>query len=80
MGIPKFNDKDLDGIHKYLVDWNKWRKEKKVGLPDYTNDTIMLLPLIITLLKSEERLEKLTWVLIFLTIILATGTFLLLLH
>ncbi len=80
MSIPKFNDKDLDCIHEYLVDWNKWREKKKAGFPDYTDHNIMLLPLTISLLKSESRLNKLTCILIFLTIILAIETFFLLLY
>lgn len=80
INIPKFNKKDLEKINKYLADWDKWRKEKKVGFPDYTNHNIMLIPLTVSLLKSESRLNKLTYVLIFLTIILAIETLFLLFH
>jgi len=75
--IPKFSEKDLEQIHSYLAEWDKWRKEKKVGLPDYTRDTIHLLPLTIALLKSESTLSRLTLILIILTIILAIETFVL---
>jgi len=80
INIPKFNKKDLEEINKYLADWDRWRKEKKVGSPDYTDYNIMLLPLTVSLLESESRLNKLTYVLIFLTIILAIETLFLLFH
>lgn len=72
--IPKFDEKNLEQIHAYLVAWDKWRREKKVGLPDATRDTVHLLPLTIALLKSESRLSKLTLTLIILTTILAIET------
>ena len=80
MGIPKFNEEDLKDIHKYLADWNKWREKKKIGFLDYTDYNIMLLPLTISLLKSQSRLNKLTYTLIFLTIILAIETLVLLFY
>ncbi len=80
MNISTFNDKDLEKINKYILGWDKWREKKKIGFPDYTDSNIMLLPLTISLLKSESRLNKLTYILIFLTIILATETFFLLFH
>lgn len=72
--ILEFNEKDLEQLHNWIKKWDEWRREKKVGLPDYTRDTIYLLPLTIALLKSEHRLSKSTDVLIILTIILAIET------
>lgn len=79
MKIPKFNEKDLKEIHTWLQEWNKWRNSPEgiPDLPDFTRDTIHLLPLIIALLKSEAKLRKLTLILIILTSILAIQTFLL---
>jgi len=67
----KFNPRDWEEIHNYLKDWDNWRRNKKVGRPDYTSDSIFSIPLTIALMKSQEKIERLTKILIFLTIVLA---------
>ncbi len=70
----KFNPKELEEINKYLVKWDKWRRDKKVGLPDWTDYNIMLLPLTIALIKSSNNLKWITWILLGLTLILSIET------
>lgn len=70
----KFNPMDLEEINNYLSEWDKWRRKKKVGFPDYTNHNIMLLPLTISLIKSSNNLKWLNLILILLTSVLAIET------
>lgn len=72
----KFNIEDWNVLDKYLREWDEWRKGKR-GRPDYTSDAIFSIPLIISLLKSSEKLKWITWILIVLTLILAIETTLL---
>lgn len=66
----KFNPKDWEEINYYLRDWDAWRRKKKVGRPDYTSDAIYLVPFTIALIKSQNKIETLTKILIILTIVL----------
>jgi len=66
----KFNPKDWEELHNYLKEWDKWRKKKPVGLPDYTTDAIFTVPLTIYLMKSQKQMTILTWILIILTAVL----------
>ena len=70
----KFNPKEWEVLHEYLAKWDKWTKEKPVGRPDYTSDSIFLVPLTISLIKSSNYLKWLTGILIGLTLILALET------
>lgn len=67
----KFDPKDWEDLTRYLKEWDEWRRRERIGRPGYTTDAIYLVPHIIVLLNAQEKLERLTWVLIFLTIILA---------
>ena len=66
----KFNPNDWEEINNYLKNWDEWRRKKKVGRPDYTTNAIYLIPFTIALIKSQKKVERLTWVLIMLTIAL----------
>ncbi len=68
----KFDPNNWKEIHNYLKEWSKWSKNK--GRPDNTDTSIFLVPVIIAMLISGERLEKLTWALIALTIVLTLLT------
>lgn len=70
----KFNPKDWENIHNYLEEWDGWRRKKSVGRPDYTSDSIFLVPLIISLMKSSDNLRWLTLILLVLTLILSIET------
>lgn len=70
----KFNSKEWEKIHEYLKEWDNWTRKKFVGRPNYTSDTIFLVPLIISLIKSSDNLKRLTWFLLILTLILAIET------
>jgi hypothetical protein len=70
MKLP-FNEKEVIELNEWLAKWDKWRKQKGVGHPDWTGVAIFLMPLTIALLKSATRLTWLTWALIFLTGFLA---------
>lgn len=67
----KFDPNDWEEIVSYLKEWDEWRRKRSVGRPDYTTDSIFIVPHVIALIKAQERLEYLTWVLIILTLILA---------
>ena len=54
-----------------MKEWDEWRRKKSIGRPDYTSDAIFLVPHIIALIKAQETMERLTWLLIVLTIVLA---------
>lgn len=68
--IPEFKESDLKKLNNWIKKWDTWRRKKKVGFPDYTRETILLVPLTLALLRSESRLSILTIVLIILTFIL----------
>jgi hypothetical protein len=71
----KFKPEDWKELRKYLLQWNEWQTREKCGdRPDFTSDSIYLVPLTIALLKAEKRMEILTWVLIVLTVILTYRT------
>lgn len=70
MSELKFDPKDWEEIHRYLKEWDGWRRKKRVGRPDFTTDAIYLVPFTIALIKSQNKIEKLTWALIILTIVL----------
>jgi len=70
----KFKPKPWKELRKYLLQWDEWRRKEMADTPDYTSDSIFLVPLTIALLKAEKRMEILTWVLIVLTIILTYRT------
>ena len=73
----KFNPKDWDEINNYLKEWDKWNKS---GRPDNTSDAIYLVPFTIALIKSSKTINRLTWILIGLTLILALQNFILFLR
>jgi len=55
-GIPKFDSRDVEEIHKYLQEWDK----HGIGdLPNGTTDSIFLVPLLLALLKNSEETKKL---------------------
>jgi len=66
----EFNPEDWEMIFNYLRNWNEWVRSKNIGRPDFTTSAIYLVPFTIALIKSQENIEKLTWVLIILTAIL----------
>jgi hypothetical protein len=70
----EFDPDDWRTITDYLSEWDDWRKEESIGRPDFTNSSIFLVPLTISLFKSEKRLEKLTLALTVLTTILTVLT------
>lgn len=65
-----FDQKEWVEINEYLKEWDKWRRQGNGDRPDWTSDAIYLVPLTIALMKSQNKIEKLTWVLIILTIVL----------
>jgi len=67
----KFDSKDWDKLHIYLKEWDEYRRKTSKGMPNFTTDAIFMVPLVIALIKAQERLEYLTWVLMILTLILA---------
>ncbi len=77
MRLPGLKEKDVEQLNNWLANWDEWRRERKIGRPDYTGDAIYVLPLLLGLLKSESTLTKLTYALIILTGVLAVETFLL---
>ncbi|HEC96077.1 MAG TPA: hypothetical protein ENI59_00170 [Euryarchaeota archaeon] len=66
----EIDPKDWEEINNYLKEWDEWRKKRHVGRPDFTSDAIYLVPFTIALIKSQERIEKLTWALVVLTVVL----------
>lgn len=70
MGELEFDPKDWEEIHRHLKEWDEWQRKKGVGRPDFTTDAIYLVLFTIALIKSQNKIEKLTWALIVLTIIL----------
>lgn len=62
-----FNEKEIQELYNWVAKWDKWRKKKPVGHPDWTDYAIFLMPLTIALFKSASMLSRLTWALIFLT-------------
>jgi len=71
MSKIEFNSRDWEEIHEYLKKWDEWRKERKIGRPDFTSDMIYLVPLALALMKSQEKMEELTRILLLLTFVLA---------
>lgn len=69
-----FDEAHWEQINDYLSEWDRWRKEESKGRPDFTDSAIFLVPVTIALLRSEKRLERLTWALVVLTIVLAALT------
>lgn len=67
----KFDPKEWDEIVSYMKEWDENRRKRSTGRPSFTTDAIFMVPLVIALIKAQERLEYLTWLLIFLTLILA---------
>lgn len=67
----EFREEEWAQINEYLSEWDDWRQG---GRPDFTDSAIYLVPMTIALLRSEQRLEKLTWALVGLTIVLAVLT------
>jgi len=65
-----FDPKEWEEINEYLKEWDKWRKQRNGDRPDWTSDAIYLVPFTIALMKSQNKIEKLTWVLIILTVVL----------
>jgi hypothetical protein len=70
----KFKGEDFKELKKYCKEWDDWRKENPSGMPDHTDYNWFAIPLIISLIKSSEKLKWITWVLIGLTLILAIET------
>ena len=70
MSKLKFNPEDWEEITDYLKKWDEWRRKRRVGRPDYSGDTIYLVPFTIALVESQKKIERLTLVLIGLTIVL----------
>ncbi|MBW1932959.1 MAG: hypothetical protein JRI56_08095 [Deltaproteobacteria bacterium] len=67
MNKLEFDPKDWEEITQYLGKWKEWRRKRKVGRPDSTSDVIYLVPFTIALIKSQNKIEKLTRILIALT-------------
>lgn len=63
----EFEEEDWVEITEYLSEWDDWRRDGNRGRPQFTDTAIYLVPLIIALSRSEERLEKLTEALLWLT-------------
>lgn len=72
--MPPFDQSDVDQVNEWLVKWDEYRQKKPFGHPDWTSDAIYLLPLTISLFKSEETLQKITRWLIVLTVVLVFET------
>jgi len=70
----KFSPRDWDEVTRYLQEWDEWRREGRMDMPDYTTDAMYLVPYTIALIKAQERMEHLTWALISLTIVLIALT------
>jgi len=67
----KINEKDFEKLEKIYNQWVEHKKMKKSGLPDHMTWDTYLIPLTVMLVKSGERVENLTRVLVALTIVLA---------
>jgi hypothetical protein len=65
--IPKYDKNDWDQIHEYVQNITSDR-------PDFSSDAIFIIPISMALLKSAEETEKLNKQLLWLTIILALLT------
>lgn len=74
MKMLSFDKKDMDRTNDWLVRWDEYRKEKPFGHPDWTSDAIYQLPLTIALLHSEKTLKRLTVALLFVSVVLAIET------
>ena len=62
----------LDSMMEKFVEW-----KGKSGMPDYSPTYVGYTPVLaLALLRSEQRLESLTWVLVALTCILGLESFL----
>jgi hypothetical protein len=70
----EFDGTYFDKLLEYLKKFAEYRDKKKFGFPDGYSDTILLVPFIMAMQKSQERLEKLTRSLIILTVILSVLT------
>lgn len=69
-----WDNRDFDDIRAWIAEWNKYRTEHHIGMPDFATDALYSLPLLIAVLKSSRRVETLTVVLVVLTAILAVLT------
>ncbi len=72
--MMKFDPKPWEELREYMKQFGDWRKKNHFGTADYTSDRVFLAPLTLYLIKSQEKSEKLTKILIVLTIILAILT------
>lgn len=71
--LTEFDKEDVKLLDEMLRKFHEYKKGS--GLPDYSSSYIAYFPVLaLALLKSQDRLEKLTLVLVGLTIILAILT------
>lgn len=69
------HEDDWEELVEYMQEWDQWRrKENHLDTPAWTDENVYILPLTISLLRSERRLEKLTRVLLYLTAVMAILT------
>jgi hypothetical protein len=71
--LTQFDKEDVELLDKMLAKFATYKKGS--GVPDHSPNYVAYFPVLaIAFLKSQQRLEKLTWVLIGLTVVLAIVT------
>lgn len=73
--LGKFDKDDVELLDGMLCKFATFKQEMGTGLPDYSTNYIAYFPVLaLALLQSQRAVQRLTWVLVGLTAVLAILT------
>ena len=69
--LSEFTENDIEALDNALRKFADYKKQKSTGLPDFSTNFVAYTPVLsFALLKSQAAIEKLTRMVIFLTVVL----------